>query len=74
MLFLKDLQIIEKYETSYTSVNMYLRNLEAGQIINLDISFRASYPVEIIGMAVRAYDYYNPDVEGKTMPIKISVK
>ena len=45
-----------------------------GQIINLDVSFRASYPVDITGMAVKVYDYYNPEIEGKTMPIKINVK
>lgn len=66
--------IIEKYETSYTNVNIYLRNFEVGQIVNLDVSFRASYPVEITGMEVKAYDYYNPEIEGKFMPIKISVK
>ena len=66
--------IIEKYETSYTSINIYLRNFEIGQIINLDVSFRASYPVDITGMAVKVYDYYNPEIEGKTMPIKINVK
>ena len=65
---------IEKYETSYTSVNIYLRNFEASQIVNLDVWFRASYPVEITGMAIRAYDYYNPEVEGKSMPVKITVQ
>ena len=66
--------IIEKYETSYTNVNIYLRNFEVGQIVNLDVSFRASYPVEITGMEVKVYDYYNPEIEGKFMPIKITVK
>ena len=66
--------IIEKYEISYTSVNIYLRNIDVSQIVNLPVSFRAGYPVEITGMAVRAYDYYNPYIEGKTAPVKITVK
>ena len=74
LMLLEKNGIIEKYETSYTAINIYLRNFEIGQIINLDVSFRASYPVDITGMAVKIYDYYNPEIEGKTMPIKINVK
>lgn len=73
LMLLEKNGIIEKYETSYTAINIYLRNFEIGQIINLDVSFRASYPVDITGMAVKVYDYYNPEIEGKTMPIKINV-
>lgn len=74
LMLLESKGIIEKYETSYTSVNIYLRNFEVRQIADLNIQFRALYPVEITGLAVRAYDYYNPEVEGKTMPIAIVVK
>ena len=74
LMLLESKGIIEKYETSYTQVNIYLRNFDEGQIVNLGVSFRASYPVEITGMSVRAYDYYNPDIEGKTMPIEINVR
>lgn len=73
LMLLESKGIIEKYETSYTSVNIYLRNFEINQIIDLGIKFRASYPVEISGLAIRAYDYYNPEVEGKAMPIQIIV-
>ena len=65
---------IEKYEMSYTSVNIYLRNFDMGQIVNLDVWFRANYPVEVTGMSIKAYDYYNPYVEGKTLPVEIKVK
>ena len=65
--------IIEKYEISYTDVNIYLRNFEVNQIIDLIVNYRASYPVEITGLAIRAYDYYNPEIEGKSMPIEIRV-
>ena len=74
LMLLEKNGIIEKYETSYTAINIYLRNFEIGQIINLDISFRASYPVDITGMSVKVYDYYNPEIEGKTMPVRINVK
>lgn len=73
LMLLKEKGIIEKYETSYTTVNIYLRNFEANQVVDLNIKFRAMYPVEITGLAIRAYDYYNPEVEGKSMPIQIVV-
>lgn len=74
LMLLQSKGIIEKYETSYTSVNIYLRDFEISQIVNLNIEFRAAYPVEITGLSVNAYDYYNPEVEGKAMPIQIIVK
>ena len=73
LMLLETKGIIEKYEMSYAEVNLYLRNFEVNQIVNLDVKFRASYPVEITGLAVRAYDYYNPEIEGKSMPINIKV-
>lgn len=74
LMLLESKGIIEKYETSYTEVNIYLRNFSKNQIVDLGVWFRASYPVSITGLSVRAYDYYNPDVEGKTIPIEINVK
>lgn len=73
LMALKESGYIEKYETSYTSVNIYLRNFLVSERLSLDVKFRASYPVEITGLAVRAYDYYNPGIEGNSMPIKITV-
>lgn len=65
--------LIEKYETTYNNVNIYLREFEASQVVDLELQFRASYPVDVTGMAVRAYDYYNPMIEGMSTPIKIIV-
>ena len=73
LMFLKDKGIIEKYEMNYTTLNLYLRNFDAAQIITMDVEFRASYPVNVTGLAIRAYDYYNPEIEGKLLPSKIIV-
>ena len=73
LMLLESKGIIEKYEISYTAVNIYLRNFTVSQIIDLNVKFRASYPVQITGLAIRAYDYYNPEVEGKSMPREILV-
>ena len=64
---------IEKYEMNYRTINIYLRNFDARNIVTLPIGFRASYPVDVIGLSARAYDYYNPDVEGFLLPQRIVV-
>ena len=66
--------IIEKYEMNYRTVNLYISDFEDSEVIDLAVQFRAMYPVEITGLDVRAYDYYNPDVEGNCMPVEIKVK
>ena len=73
LMLLQTKGIIEKYETTYNTVNIYLRNFEPSNIVNLNVKFRALYPVEITGLATRVYDYYNPEVEGKSLPIGIVV-
>lgn len=65
---------IEKYEYNYNTVDVYIRNYEASEKIDLTINYRARYPEQITGAAIRAYDYYNPEIEGIGMPLKINVK
>ena len=65
--------IIEKYEINYTEVNIYLREFEDSEVVDLNVKFRASYPVKITGLGVKAYDYYNPEFQGKSMPVEINV-
>ena len=73
LMQLENKGIIEKYELSYNTINIYLRNFNVSQVIDMNIKFRASYPVDITGLSVRAYDYYNPEIEGKALPIQITV-
>ena len=71
LMLLQTKGIIEKYETTYNTVNIYLRNFEPNNIVNLNVKFRALYPVTVTGLAIRMYDYYNPEIEGKSLPIEI---
>ena len=73
LMLLQTKGIIEKYETTYNTVNIYLRNFEQSSTVNLNVKFRALYPAQITGLATRVYDYYNPEVEGKSLPIGIVV-
>lgn len=65
---------IEKYEYNYGTIDLYLRNYEKGDILELNIQYRANYPEEITGAAIRVYDYYNPEIEGLCVPVQIKVK
>lgn len=67
------LGIIEKYESNYGKVYIYLRNLAAYKKKDFDVEFRAAYPVDIVGGAARVYDYYNPETVEYIMPERIVV-
>ena len=70
---LKTKGIIEKYETNYREILIYLRQFEQSEIKTMEIQLRPNYPVEVTGASVRAYDYYNPTIEGTLMPRSIKV-
>ncbi len=65
---------IEKYEYNYNTVDLYIRNYKNSEKISLTVNYRAGYPAKITGATIRAYDYYNPEVEGIGMPLKMNVK
>lgn len=64
---------IEKYEYNYSKIYLYLQNFKKGNNLNLLISYRPMYPGDIKGASLRCYDYYNPDVEGISMPVEINI-
>ena len=65
--------VIEKYESNYGKVMLYVRDLGVNKSIDLDIDFRALYPVEITGGAVKVYDYYNQETSENIAPEKLIV-
>ena len=73
LLTLEYNKIIEKFEYNYGKINIYLRTFKQGEEVNLDIEYRASYPENITGGAIRVFDYYNPDVQGICEPKNIQV-
>lgn len=64
---------IEKYEYNYNKINLYIRNLNTNLGLNLDLEFRANYPEQITGAMIRTYDYYNPNNEGYSKPVNITI-
>lgn len=73
LLNLKYAGTIEKYEYNYGKINIYLRTLKKDEQVDLNIQYRALYPENITGGAIRVFDYYNPNVEGICKPINIEV-
>ena len=65
---------IEKYETSYEKIYVYLRDIEKVDEVMFEVEFRALYPVDVTGGAVRVYDYYNSEISEVLKPIDIVVK
>lgn len=58
---LKTMGYIEKYEYNYNTINLYIKNFDHMDSKDLDIRYRANYPVNVTGGMVMVYDYYNPD-------------
>ncbi|MBR3614929.1 MAG: hypothetical protein IKL55_07120 [Clostridia bacterium] len=73
LLALKYNGIIEKYEYNYGKINIYLREVSKEEQIDIKIEYRALYPENITGAAMRVFDYYNPDIEGICSPVNIFV-
>ncbi len=73
LMMLQSRGLIEKYEYNYSTINLYLRNFEKNMHISLDVKYRANYPVDVTGAVIRAYDYYNPEVSGLTLPENIVI-
>ena len=64
---------IEKYESNYGKVLIYLRSLDVMRTNKFKVEFRAVYPVDITGGAIEVYDYYTPESIEYTAPENIKV-
>jgi hypothetical protein len=69
---LKDKRI-EKYQVAGQSLVVYLRELDAGQSLELKYSVRATMPVKAVIRPARAYEYYDPDKQGTSAAAHFTV-
>jgi uncharacterized protein YfaS (alpha-2-macroglobulin family) len=65
---------IGKYQVTPRQMIVYLRGLRPGQAVTLRYGLRATLPVALTVPAARAYEYYDPAVEGRGTPAKLTVK
>jgi hypothetical protein len=65
---------IAKFQLSPRQVIVYLRGLEPGKPLTLTYRLRATLPVTLTVPAARAYEYYNPDRQGRSAAGRLVVK
>lgn len=73
LMMLKHNGLIEKYEYNYGKINLYLRDFENKEDLKLEITYKALYPEKVTVSAIRAYDYYNPEIDGVCAPVQITI-
>jgi hypothetical protein len=64
---------IDKCQVAGQSLVVYLRELDAGQSLELKYSLRATMPVNTAIRPARAYEYYDPDKQGTSPPAHLTV-
>jgi alpha-2-macroglobulin-like protein len=70
---LVDGKTIAKYQVNARTAVVYLRGLEPGKALELRYHLRATMPVKVTVPAGRAYQYYDPDKEGRSSPASLKV-
>jgi hypothetical protein len=64
---------VEKYQVNGRSVVVYLRGLDAGQSLTVKYGLRATTPVKVSVPPARAYEYYDPDKQGTSAAVQLTV-
>jgi uncharacterized protein YfaS (alpha-2-macroglobulin family) len=65
--------VIAKYQINPRSLTVYLRGLMPGNPIKLTYRLRTTMPVKVTVPAARAYEYYDPDKQGRTQAVQMTV-
>jgi hypothetical protein len=65
---------IAKYQPGPGSVVIYLRELGAGQALEVKYGLRGTMPVKVSVPPARAYEYYDPDKHGTSAPARLTVQ
>src|SRR5262249_40032182 len=64
---------IARFQVLDRNVLVYLRELEARKPLELSYHLRASMAVKINAPGARAYEYYDPDREGRSVGARFTV-
>ncbi|MDQ7826475.1 MAG: MG2 domain-containing protein [Candidatus Eremiobacteraeota bacterium] len=67
-------KLIDRYELAGRQIIIYLGNLNPGQTKQLSYTLVAKYPIKAQSPPSRAYEYYNPDVEGFSQPVPFNTQ
>ena len=64
---------IEKYSVTGRQIIVYLRQVTAGQPVQLQYQLLAKYPLRAQTGKSVAYEYYNPAARGESKPVQLTV-
>jgi hypothetical protein len=64
---------IAKFQRTPRQAIVYLRGLQPGKALTLRYRLRSTMPVKVTVPAARVYEYYNPDRQGQTRPLRLTV-
>jgi uncharacterized protein YfaS (alpha-2-macroglobulin family) len=65
---------IERFQLMPRQVLVYLRDLPVGKPLELTYGLRATLPVKVQTPGARVYEYYDPQKEGRSAPLRVEVK
>jgi len=69
-----DAGAIDRFQLMGRGIVIYLRELPAGQPLELPYTLRATLPVQVTAAAGRAYEYYDPARQGRSEPVRLTVR
>ena len=64
---------IEKFSVTGRQIIVYLREVTAGQPVQLQYQLRAKYSLKAQTGKSVAYEYYNPAARGESKPVQLTV-
>jgi hypothetical protein len=70
---LQEQGVVAKFQVLPQSVLVYLRELPASKPLEVTYQLRATMPVNLTAAGARVYEYYDPDRQGQSPPMRIKV-
>jgi hypothetical protein len=65
---------IARHQVRPRQVLVYLRDLAPGKPLELSYHLRAMLPAKVTALGARAYEYYDPDRQGRSLGARFVVK
>ena len=65
---------LEKFSLTATQAILYFNSFAPGDTVSLRFRLRAKYPIRARTFPSRAYEYYQPEVNGVARPVELEVR
>jgi hypothetical protein len=64
---------LQKFTLTATQAILYFESFAPGDTVRLSLRLRAKYPIRARTFPSRAYEYYEPEVNGVARPVELEV-